>query len=171
LVKPWLALVEPRLVLVETWLILVEPRLVLVESLLGETGSSSCNSDAGTNVGVVEDLLGGNGGLGNVFSNVLFNAFYKRGGYLTMYHGLDLFGDHGPDGLLDNGLQVDNTGAGIGEGLVGVLLDHTDLRGINLTMYDGLYLNNLLRTGGLHNHGGVDVGHNVGLGLELSALV
>jgi len=105
-----------------------------------------------------------------VFSDVLLNAFYERGGDLTMYHGLNLFSDHGPDGLLNNGLQVDNTRAGIGEGLVGVLLNHADLRGINLTMYDGLYLNNLLRTGSLYNHGWVDVSHDVGLGLELSAL-
>jgi len=111
----------------------------------------SCGGAGG---GVVHNGLGGGGGENLLLGDVLLDSLNHGDGDRTVNNGLYLLDDLGCDGLLNDCLVGDHLVASRGDGLVNVLLDDLDLRGLNLAVNNRLHLDNALGAGGGLNNGG-----------------
>jgi len=106
---------------------------------------------------LVNDLVGVDGGLHNVLSEVLLSPLHNGHGTLAVDDGLNLINHIGVQLLLNNGLALNDATLG-GSGLDDVLLDVMHNVLVDLTMDDGLNLHNSVLADCLLDYGCHSVG-------------
>jgi len=109
---------------------------------------------------LTKNLLGEYSGLGDLLGDVLLYALNEGCGHVAMDDRLDLLNNPRLHSLLNNRLVANDAWVSERHLLVRVPLNHVYFGGIDVTVHNGLDLNNSLSAGGLLDNSGVHVGLN-----------